>query len=120
MAETPTLVINTGSKQFGVEPALNGVTESFEKIWSENTGRVTTGKMTGDIIAVKLKLQIKYAILTTAQRNKLNNAIKDAFFTVKYQGESYKMYASSPTYPLYSTVDGLPRYVGVGVDLVEQ
>lgn len=120
MADTPTLVINTGSKQFDVEPALNGVTESFEKIWSKNTGRVTTGKMTGDIIAVKLKLQVKYPILSTAQRNKLNNAIKDAFFTVKYQGITYKMYAGTPTYPLYSTVDSLPRYTGIGVDLIEQ
>lgn len=120
MADTPTLVINTGSKKFDVEPSLNGVTESFEKIWSENTGRVTSGKMTGDIVAIKLKLQVKYPILTTEQRNQLNKAIKDAFFKVEYQGKEYKMYAGTPTYPLYSTHKDLPRYVGVGVDLVEQ
>lgn len=120
MADTPTLVINTGNKKFDVEPALNGITESFEKIWSNNTGRVTSGKMTGDIIAIKLKLQVKYPILSTEQRNQLNKAIKDAYFDVLYQGEKYRMYAGTPTYPLYSTVDRLPRYTGVGVDLVEQ
>ena len=38
------------------------------------------GKMTGDIIATKLKLSVKYPILTAAERDALNTAIGDAFF----------------------------------------
>jgi hypothetical protein len=115
-----TLKINTGSKAFDLEPALNGIEESQEKIWSKNTGRTSSGKMTGDIVTTKLKLKIKYPVLTIEQKNLLNKAISDAFFTVEYQGAKYKMYANSPTYPLYSMATGLPRYVGVAVDLIEQ
>lgn len=115
-----TLKINTGSKAFDLEPALNGIEESQEKIWSKNTGRTSSGKMTGDIVTIKLKLKIKYPVLTIEQKNLLNKAISDAFFTVEYQGAKYKMYANSPTYPLYSMATGLPRYVGVAVDLIEQ
>lgn len=39
-----TLKINTGSKAFDLEPALNGIEESREKIWSKNTGRTSSGK----------------------------------------------------------------------------
>lgn len=115
-----TLIINTGDKKFNKEPALNGIEESYEKIWSENTGRLLNGKMTGDIIATKLKLSVKYPILTAAERDALNTAIGDAFFSVTYMEKKYKMYAGTPTYPVYSVVNGLPCYVGVGVDLIEQ
>lgn len=115
-----TLIINTGNKKFDKEPALNGIEESYEKIWSENTGRLLNGKMTGDIIATKLKLSVKYPILTAAERDALNTAIGDAFFSVTYIEKNYKMYAGTPTYPVYSAVNGLPCYVGVGVDLIEQ
>ena len=51
-----TLIINTGNKKFDKEPALNGIEESYEKIWSENTGRLLNGKMTGDIMRCRLTL----------------------------------------------------------------
>ena len=115
-----TLEINTGNKKFDKEPAIGGITETIEKIWSENTGRTATGKMTGDIIAKKLKLQVHYQILSNVEKGLLDKAVGDAFFNVKYRGTNYTMYAGTPTYPLYSTANGMPEYVGVGVDLIEQ
>ncbi len=115
-----TLIINAGSKEFSKEPAFRGVTESIEKIWSSNTGRVSTGKMTGDLVAIKKKLVIKYPPLTDTERQKLENAVADAFFSVTYKGRKYTMYADSPVLNLYSMAAGLPRYEGASLTLVEQ
>lgn len=115
-----TLTINTGTKAFSVEPAHKGVTESSEKIWSSNTGRVASGKMTGDIVAIKKKLVVQWPPLTENQKNALDTAVSDAFFPVTYKGRTYTMYGGSPTYQLYSMAKGLPRYYGVSVELIEQ
>lgn len=111
------------------EPAHNGLTFTKEPIWSSNTGRGATGKMLGDIIGYKFKLQIKWPALSQEQTSLINQAINSkAFFDVEFidptnsNGDKItkSFYAGTPTYPVYSYVDGLPRYVGVGVDLIEQ
>ena len=58
-----TLIINTGNKKFDKEPALNGIEESYEKIWSENTGRLLNGKMTGDIKCTQEHQHIRCTVL---------------------------------------------------------
>lgn len=116
----PTLIINTGAKEFSKEPAAQGIDESSEKIWSSNTGRTASGKMTGDIVAIKKKLVVKYPPLTDAEKSALEIAISDAFFNVIYKGRSYTMYAGSPAVQLYSMVSGLPRYIGMSLELIEQ
>lgn len=116
-----TLIINKGTKKaFDMEPALEGVSESYEKIWSSNTGRVSTGSMTGDIIAKKLKLSITYPPMSKAQKNALEKAVEDAFFTVEYDGKEYTMYAGTPTFNAYADVDGVPRYKDGAVDLIQK
>ncbi len=116
-------VLTIGGK---VMPPVQKLTISREPIWSKNAGRGADGKMIGDIIAQKMKLQIVFNPLSDAQAASLDAAIIPAFFSVKFRNpssgglETKTMYAGSPTYPVYSYVEGLPRYVGVGVDLIEQ
>lgn len=113
------------------DPALNGITITKEKIWSKNAGRGTAGKMMGDIVAVKYKIQIKWPILSQEETALVDGVLSDEskpFFDMKFKDPKSKtgnyvtktVYAGTPTYPVYSYVDGLPRYVGVAVDLVEQ
>lgn len=96
-----------------------------EKIWSKNTGRVTNGDMKGDIIAIKMKLEAVLAPMTDEEAASFDAAISLAFFPAKFrnprtgQVETHTMYANSPPYPVYSYVKGLPRYVGVSLDLIE-
>lgn len=116
-----TLIINKGtSKAFSLEPAIEGITESKEKIWSSNTGRVSTGEMTGDIIAKKLKLSVKYPPMSKAEKDALEKAVGDAFFKVEYDGKDYTMYAGTPTFSGYADVKGVPRYKDGTVDLIEK
>lgn len=107
-------------------PPVKSLTITREPIWSSNTGRCTNGEMRGDIIASKLKLQITFVPLSDEQAALLDAAITPAFFSVKFrnpgtgQTETHTMYASSPSYPVYSYVAGLPRYNGVAVNLIEK
>ena len=69
------------------DPALEGVTVNREKIWSSNTGRTTSGKMVGTVVAVKTTLKIKWPILTPAQVATIEGAVSDPdnpFVPVKY------------------------------------
>lgn len=114
------------------DPALNGIAITKEKIWSKNAGRSSeSGKMMGDIVAIKYKIQIKWPILSQEQSALVDKFLSnddEPFFKVKFKDPKSKtgefvtkdVYAGTPTYPVYSYVDNLPRYVGVGVDLVEQ
>ena len=107
-------------------PKVKSITISREPIWSKNAGRSADGTMLGDIVAQKLKLEIVFSPMSDANAAILDAAITPAFFVAKFRNpgtgktEEHTMYSSGPKYPVYSYVDGFPRYVGVGVSLIEQ
>lgn len=99
---------------------------SREPIWSSNTGRTSSGKMVGDIVAQKYKLTITLPPMSDEQAASFDAAILPAFFNVTFRNPTTgknvtkSMYAGSPRYPVYSYVDIYPRYVGTAVELIEQ
>lgn len=105
---------------------VKSLTITPEKIWSKKTGRAADGSMKGDIVAIKMKLEAVLAPMTDAEAASFDAAISLPFFPAKFRNprtgkvETHTVYASSPPYPVYSYVEGLPRYVGVGVSLIEQ
>lgn len=109
-----------------VMPRVQKLDISHEAVWSKNAGRGATGAMIGDIIARKVKLEITFSPMSDADGILLDTAIAPAFFEVKYQDpgtgkiETKTMYAGTPKYPVYSYATGLPRYVGVAVNLIEK
>ena len=109
-----------------VMPPVQSLTVTSEKIWSKNTTRSANGELKGDIVAIKLKAAFTFAPLSKDQTKVLDTAISKAFFNAKFENprngkiETHKMYSGSGSYPVYSYVDGLPRYVGVAVDLIEK
>ncbi|MDE5781481.1 MAG: hypothetical protein K2I03_08395 [Lachnospiraceae bacterium] len=106
------------------EPAHDGIEISKEKIWSSNTGRTTDGTMTGDLIGTVTKIKVKWNVLIPSEVSLIDSAISDAFFDVTYPDPStnsyrtIRMYAGTPTYPIYDIRDGAARYVGIAVDLI--
>lgn len=108
------------------EPKQGGLSISKEKIWSKNTGRGADGTMNGDVVARKFTLKIEWPILSDEQAAVVDQAIDPAFINVKFRNPNdgkiteKTMYAGTPTYPVYSYADGLPRYVGIGVTLIER
>ncbi len=108
-------------------PEPKSITVVPEKIWSKSTGRGDNGKMTGDIVAIKTTIKIEWAVLSAKQIEKIDRILSKAFFKCTFlnprkgnEKTTLSVYASSPSYPVYSYVKGYPEYVGVAVDLVEQ
>lgn len=104
----------------------NGLTITKEKIWSSNTGRAADGNTIGDLVAIKYKLQCEWPPLSREDTAKIDTAVSPAFFTVNFldPGSNTRItkifYAGTPTYPVYSYVNGIFTYIGVKVDLVEK
>lgn len=105
----------------------NGLTVSNEKIWSKDTGRAADAGMIGHVVAVKRTLKCKWPPLTRAEAALIDSLVTgNAFFSVTYTDpgtnarKTITAYASTPTYPVYSYVDGVKTYQGVAVDLIEQ
>ena len=110
------------------DPALEGVTVSREKIWSSNTGRTASGKMTGIVVAVKTTLKIKWPVLIPDQVAVIEGAVSDPdnpFVPVKYTDATGStvtktMYFGTPSYTVYSWASGKQYIKDVSVDGIEQ
>lgn len=98
-------------------------------VWSANAGRASNGDMVGDIICWKYKLQIEWPALSQADAAEIDAAVTDTvFFPVVFVDPASKSgatktitgYVGTPTYPVYSYVEGYPRYTGVAMDIVEK
>ncbi len=109
-------------------PALNGVTLTTNKIWSNNTGRTTAGDLVGTIVCVKHKIAIKWPPLTESQVAVIEAAVSDTanpFVPVKFTDMTgttvtYTMYFGDPSYTQYSWSEGLRYIKDVTVDGIEQ
>lgn len=110
----------------GTTFSVSALTITKEPIWSKNAGRVADGSMQGDIIAYKYKLEVSFPPFSDAKATALGHALNATFFTVKFHDPtlnadvSKTMYAGTPSYPVYSYVDDLPRYTNVAINLIER
>ena len=68
------------------EPKVGGIAVTDEPVWSANTGRSSTGKMIGDIVAWKTTIEVAWPPLSYAQMKAIRDAIKSGgeFFTIEY------------------------------------
>lgn len=98
------------------------------KIWSQNTGRSSNGKMVGDIICIKKTITLKWANLNGNQVKAINDYISNqfnAFFDVTIMDETfddkiYTVYASDPTYEIWGWDERRRLVKNLAVDLIEQ
>lgn len=108
-------------------PALEGITISREKLWSDNTGRTTEGRMVGTIISIKTKISIRWPTLSTADAAKIEAVVSStaAFHTITLtemdgSEHTHTVYFSSPSYGIYSWREGMQWVTGISVDAIEQ
>lgn len=82
------------------------------------------GDMVGDLIAIKYTLEITWPMLSRADAAKIDAAISPAFFNVTFTDPgsnsriTKRCYSNTPSYPVYSYVDGVKTYKGVGATLI--
>lgn len=105
-------------------PSPDTITTSHEVIWSANTGRSTSGKMIGDVIAEKITFAIQWGVLTKAQKDLIRNNLSSGFhpFTVTEDGTSTTIdaYRSTLTFDTLGTAGGVTYYKNMQVSIIQQ
>lgn len=109
-------------------PALEGVTLTRNKIWSENTGRLEqSGTMAGTITAMKWKVEIKWPPLSMAQVAVIDAAVSSQtpFHTLKFVDmagtvREISVYFGDISYKQYSYSEGYQLIQDVSVSAIEQ
>jgi len=118
----------TESNMQGFRVKQGSLNVGKNKIWSENTGRVSNGDMTGDLVATKYKLEATLNAMGQAESAALDDIISEDFFYAKFINpasssggwKTIKVYGGDVTYPVYSYATGNLRYVGTGISLIEK
>lgn len=118
--------ITVNSKKLPL-PAENGFSVTKNKLWSSNTGRTTSGKMVGDIIAVKYTLNFTWNELNSQEIALIESAVGSSpFFTVVFPEEgtgkalTKTFYAADITYSAKFVRKGVTYYSDVSAELIEQ
>lgn len=109
-------------------PKPGGITVTDEPIWASNTGRSSTGKMIGDIVAWKTTVAVSWPPLSFDEAKKIRDAVKNAgpYFDIKYydfdalEMVSKTVYADHIPRTLYSLVDKYQRYKDITINFTEQ
>ncbi len=112
--------------------AANGITlpspveisTSDEIIWSSNTGRSSTGKMIGDVVAKKQTINITWGVLTRSQFNTIKNNMSGGFypFAIIVDGSTTTItsYRGSLTGEILGTFGGTTYYKDASVSVIQQ
>ncbi|WP_434310165.1 DUF6711 family protein [Hominifimenecus sp. rT4P-3] len=107
------------------EPALGGLEIKKEKIWSKNANRTTNGDFVGDIVSIKYTLSINWPPLSRQQVAEIDAYLCLPEISVYFLDPgsnlyvTKKFYSATPSYPIYSLVDGVKTYQGVSVELIQ-
>lgn len=92
-----------------------------EIIWSENTGRVSSGKAMGTAIAEKQTVSIGWGILTKSEIEKIESKMPKGFIKLYVFGKLYEVYRGTLTKEALGYIgDGKFYYRSASVDIVER
>ncbi len=110
-------------------PTREGIAITPNRIWSENAGRNTaTGKMVGDIIAVKYTVSVTYSQLSDEEMQLIFDLLsavdpwRTLRFPLKDGTRAMICYAADPTYVMrqFDMHKRCPYYSGVTLEFIEQ
>lgn len=88
-------------------PDFDGITVSYEPLWSSNAGRTGSGLYVGDIVDEKITLDITISGLTDKEVKVIETQLKNAFFTVTFpdpndgsKSKTIECYKPPRSYPI--------------------
>ena len=89
------------------------------------TNRNANGDLIRDRIATKRKLEIEYQPLDPSEISLILKAISPVFISVEYPdpqegGVIKTMYAGDKSSPMYSIINGQPKWSGLKFNLIEK
>lgn len=106
-------------------PTPQSADYSYNKIWSENTGRLDNGEFVGDLVCIKRKYVVKFPPLTPAQLTLVRNACAVAFAEVVITDvdggdATLTAYFGDVTATAYSWRNGLDYAMDCQVSIIEK
>jgi hypothetical protein len=105
-------------------PSPTAIKTSDEIIWSANTGRSSTGKMIGDVVAEKKTIDINWGVLTKAEYESIKSNLRSGFhpFKLSIDGDETTItsYRSALAGELLGTHGGVTYYKSVNVTIIQQ
>lgn len=105
-------------------PSPVEITTTDEIIWSSNTGRSTSGKMIGDVVAQKQTFEIKWGVLTEAELQLIRSNILAGFhpFTLTIDGTAVTItsYRGNIVAPILGTFGGVTYRKEASVTIIQQ
>ncbi len=105
-------------------PSPVEISTGDEIIWSANTGRSSTGKMIGDVIAEKETITVSWGVLTMAEFNLIKTNLRSGFHpvTVTIDGvpSTITSYRGTLSRELLGTYGGVTYCKSAGVSIIQQ
>jgi hypothetical protein len=105
-------------------PSPTELTVSEEIIWSANTGRGASGLMLGDVVAEKETFEIRWGVLTAAQREEIRSRLVSGFFpvtvTIGDTAVTLTVYRGTLTGNILGTFGGVTYYRDTAVTVIQQ
>ena len=105
-------------------PSPVEISTSEEIIWSANTGRSTTGKMIGDVVAEKKTINITWGILTKTEYNLIKTNLQSGFHSFSLilgnDTATITSYRGTLTAELLGGFGGTTYYKSASVSIIQQ
>ncbi len=106
-------------------PTPKNVDYSYNKLWSENSGRLDSGYFVGELIGIKRKYEVTFPPLTTSQLSTVRTAFASQFATVKITdvdgGDAeLECYFGDVTVRAYSWKNGYKYAMDCKVSMIER
>ena len=107
-----------------VLPSPVEMTASDEIIWSADTGRAESGQMLGDVVAEKATWEIRWGVLTKAERELIRSKLTSGFIpvTITIDGSSVTLtvYRGTLTGSILGTFGGVTYFKDPAVTIIQQ
>lgn len=114
-------IIKAGSV---VLPSPVEISTTEEIIWSENTGRSTSGKMIGDVVAEKQTINIVWGVLTKAEydliKANLRSGFHDFSLIIGNETATITSYRSTLTAEILGGFSGKAYYKSANTSIIQQ
>lgn len=102
-------------------PAPSVMSVNGELIWSSDTGRTLSGKMTGEVVAEKTTVNLQWYALSNADMELLEKHLKRGFFSVTVSGVgTLTVYRGTIEKERWNRGDGKTWWRNVSVSLIER
>lgn len=115
------IVIKSGNVTL---PSPEAITASGEVIWSSNTGRSSTGKMVGDVVAQKDTFDITWGVLTRSEYQTIKNNLTSGFFPFSIiedgNTQTITAYRGTISREYLGVFGGVTYYNSVKVTVIQQ